>query len=596
MLFRSLGAEVAVVPAERTAQGVLAFAREKNVTKIIVGKPRVTRWRDRLRGSFTDEIIRDSGDIDVFATTRDDKPDPPPVAAVTKRRPVGSPWAYAASAVLVGLASLVSWLAFGKDGLPDVVMVLLLAVVVASLRLGYGPSLLAATLSALSFDFFFVPPYLSFSISDLAHVVTFAVMFIVATVISHLARRARDQADSARERERRTAMLFAVSRELARTPGRDDVIAVASGEMRKVFDADVVVFVPDGPDGLRVAHRTNVEKPSDDEAAIAQWTWTNLHDAGLGTDTLPGARGLYLPLIASRGPVGVLGIAPRDPLRFRDVEQRRLLDALATQTSMAMERTQLVEETQKVRLEAEREHLRNTLLSSVSHDLRTPLAGITGAASTLVADGNGLAAGTRRELAQSIVDEAERLNRRVRDLLDMTRLESHAVQLHREWQPVEEVVGAALARMERSLAGREVRTNLPADLPLVAFDAVLIEQVLVNLLENAVKYSPAGTPLEIGAAAGAGEVIVSVLDRGPGIPVGQEQRVFDKFYRGGETGRAGGVGLGLAVCHAALDAHGGRIWVENVPGGGAAFRFALPIRGVPPAMDVPEGGAGGENP
>jgi two-component system sensor histidine kinase KdpD len=583
-----LGAEVAAVGGERTAAAVLAFAREHHVSKIIVGKPRVLRLRDRIRGSFVDEIIRDSGDIDVFATSGEEEgaAEGPSVAAV--RTGVASPREYLAAAAIVVASASLGWLAFGQEGTADVIMVLLLGVVVASLRLGYGPSLVAAALSALAFDFFFVPPYLSFSIQDFSHVMTFGVLFLVAIVISHLARRARDQAEAARDRERRTAVLYAVTRELARTTGLEALVAVASAELAKVFDCEVAVFTPAVGGDLRTVHRIGVERPSEDEASIARWALNHVRDAGLGTDTLPGARGLYLPLVATRGPVGVIGLIPRDPNRFRDVERRRLLDALAGQMAMAMERALLVEEAQQVRVEAEREQLRNTLLSSVSHDLRTPLATITGAASTLVGDGEELEPAARRELAQSICDEAERLNRRVRDLLDMTRLESRAVQLRLEWQPVEEVVGAALARMERPLAGRDVTARLDPDLPLVAFDAVLIEQVLVNLLENAVKYSPPGTPIQVSACVTPGEVVVSVADRGPGIPPGQEDRVFQKFYRAPETGRGDGVGLGLAVCRAALDAHGGRIWVDNTPGGGAAFRFALPVRGTPPAMDVPQ--------
>jgi two-component system sensor histidine kinase KdpD len=578
-----LGAEVAVKAGERTADAMLAFARDHGVTQIIVGKPRTLTLRERLKGSFVDELIRGSGGIDVYATAGEGEAAPAP--SPVRRREFEPAWAYALSAGISAVAALLGGMLFGTESLADVVMLQLLGVVIVSLRLGYGPSLLAALLSALAFDFFFVPPYLSFAITDFGHVVTFAMNFVVAIVISHLARRVRDQADAARDRERRTALLYDFSRELARTPGREALVASAAAELRKVFSAEVAVYAGGASGRLDLLHRTLSGSPSEDEPAIARWVWTHLKDAGAGTDSLPGTPGLYVPLVAARGPVGVLGLVPADPVRFRDVEQRRLLDALATQMALAMERARLVEETHQARVEAEREHLRNTLLGSVSHDLRTPLASITGAASTLVTDAESLDAETRRELATSIVDEADRLNRRVRDLLDMTRLQSNAVRLHKEWQPVEEVVGAALARMERALAGREVHTRIPSDLPLVPFDAVLIEQVLVNLLENAVKYSPAGTAIEIRAASGPGEVIVTIADQGPGIPPGQEQRVFEKFYQAADPGRTGGVGLGLAVCRAALDAHGGRIWVENLAEGGAAFRFALPVQGTPPTLD-----------
>ncbi|MBM4397547.1 MAG: sensor histidine kinase KdpD [Deltaproteobacteria bacterium] len=590
-----LGAEVVVVPGERTAEAVLAFARGRGVTKIVVGKPRINRLRDRFRGSLVDEIVRGSGAIDVLATAGEGEPESVTAGPGGQKR--AAAWPYLASAGIMVACATAARLLFGVDNIADSVMVLLLGVVVAALRLGYGPSLLAAGLSALAFDFAFTPPYFSFAMDHAPHVLTFVVMFVVAFVISHLARRARDQAQAAREREQRTAMLYAFTRELARTPGTEALAAVAAGEIAKALDGRVAVFVPDGAGGLRVLHRNRGEKPAGDEAAVARWAWEHERDAGLGTDTLPSTPGLYVPLVGSRGRVGVLAVTPVAPAALQDVSRRRLLDALATQTATAMERALLAEETQQVRLDAEREHLRNTLLGSVSHDLRTPLAGITGAASTLVADADTLPAATRRDLAQSIAEEADRLGRRVRDLLDMTRLESRAVELHREWQPVEEVIGAALAGMEGALAGREVRTAVAPDLPLVPIDAVLIEKALVNLLENAVKYSPPGTPIEVGAAGSQGEVVVWVADRGPGVPTGEESRVFEKFWRSRDAGnasvRAGGVGLGLAVCRAAVELHGGRIRVENLAEGGAAFRFSLPLRGTPPAVPTEDGEGSG---
>ncbi|HVQ31182.1 MAG TPA: ATP-binding protein, partial [Vicinamibacteria bacterium] len=294
-----------------------------------------------------------------------------------------------------------------------------------------------------------------------------------------------------------------------------------------------------------------------------------------------GAAGLFLPLATSQGLLGVLGLIPLDRRRFEDPEERRFLDAFTAQMGVAVERTQVAEETERTRLEAERERLRSTLLSSVSHDLRTPLGVIEGAASTLLDPEVALDPPTQRDLLESIHEEAGRLNRRVRNLLDMTRLEAGAVQLNREWQSPEEVVGAALSHLHGRLEGTEVKVAVPADLPFVSCDAVLVEQVLVNLLENALKYSPAGGAIEVSAERADDEVVVTIADRGPGIPSGEEARIFEKFHRVGRDASVGGVGLGLAICRAIVVAHGGRIWAENRVGGGAAFHFSLPGVGAP---------------
>jgi two-component system sensor histidine kinase KdpD len=294
-----------------------------------------------------------------------------------------------------------------------------------------------------------------------------------------------------------------------------------------------------------------------------------------------------VPLLAPGGiVVGVLGLSPEALDRFDSIEQRRQLDAFAAQMALAMERTQLVEATEKARREVEREQLRNSLLSSVSHDLRTPLAVITGAASALIEAEAKLDAAAQRDLVKTILEEAERLSRLIRNLLDMTRLESGVITVKKEWIPLEEVVGSALNRMETRLVGRDVHVDLPRDLALVPFDAVLIEQVLINLLENAAKYG--ADPVEISVTPAGHEVIVEVADRGPGIPPGEEARVFEKFHRLVRESSKGGVGLGLAICRAIVAAHGGRIWAQNREAGGVSFCFTLPIQGVVPRLAFDE--------
>jgi len=447
------------------------------------------------------------------------------------------------------------------------------------MRFGYGPSLVAAVLSVLIFDFFFVPPYLSFAVTDLGHIVTFGVMFLVALVISGLTKRIRDQADSARERERRTASLFAVSRELGIAASREALLEVAARNVREAFAADVAVLLPGREGSLLevVLADPGTLGPADDDQGVADWVWLHERPAGAGTDTLPLSRGLFVLLKGSRGRVGVLALfGPRSPSRLDDPEQRQLLYTIAGLIGSAIERTQLADEARRAMLRIETEQLRNALLSSVSHDLRTPLGVVTGATSALLEEGAPADEPTRRELLRTAHEEALRLNRLVGNLLDMTRLEAGALKVHKEAQPLEEVIGAALNRVDDRLRGREVHTAVPVTLPLVPLDPVLLEQVLINLLENATKYTPSGSPIDIRAQAREGEVLVEVADRGPGVPKADAERVFDKFYRAKEV-EGGGVGLGLTICRGIVSAHGGRIWVDERPGGGAVFRFTLPL-------------------
>jgi two-component system sensor histidine kinase KdpD len=365
------------------------------------------------------------------------------------------------------------------------------------------------------------------------------------------------------------------------------VIEVGVAQLEKVFDSKIAVFTPDAAGRLRSLHASaGMDEANERGESISQWVWQHQKEAGLGTTTLPSSRALYVPLLGSGGSVGVLGLSPSSGDRFDSIEQRRQVDAFAAQLALAMERSLLAEQSEQARREVEAEQLRNSLLSSVSHDLRTPLAVITGAASTLLQSAPRVDEATAQDLTKTILEESERLNRLIRNLLDMTRLESGAVEVNKEWLALEEVVGAALNRMEPRLVGRQVKVSIPEDLPLVPFDMVLIEQVLINLLENAAKY--ADGPLEIGASSGPDEVLVEVADRGPGIPPGQEARVFEKFHRAARERSQGGVGLGLTICRAILAAHGGRIWAQNREGGGASFRFALPIPGKPPELSLPQ--------
>ena len=496
-------------------------------------------------------------------------------------------WSSHAAAVgVVALCTVVAWLAFPHLGPSSLTMVYLLAVVLVAARFGRGPSVLASVLSVAAFDFFFVPPYLTLRVADTQYLVTFAVMLGVALVIGTLTVRIRQQADSAGHREQRTAALYAMSRELASLRGVDDLVRAAARHIGKVFASEVGVFLP-GPDGRLVPRADPVATPGGNtsEEEVTRWVYEQSQTAGLWSATLPG-RTLYLPLVASRGTIGVLGVRPAQPQAFAAPEQRHLLETFVAQTALAIERAMLAEEAHGAQLKVESERLRNALLSSVSHDLRTPLATITGAASGLLEETDRLDAAARRELLHAIHEEADRLNRLVNNLLDMTRLEAGAVQVRKDWHPMEELVGAALARVGGRLQDRPVMTRLPPDLPLVPLDGVLMEQVLINLLDNVIKHTPPGSPIEIAAVVDDGHVRLEVADRGPGLSPGDETRVFEKFYQAELGGTGRGVGLGLTICRGIVEAHGGRITAENRAGGGLVFRVVLPLQDKPPEIRI----------
>jgi two-component system sensor histidine kinase KdpD len=582
-LAEQLGAETATLSGQNVAEEVLTYARKRNVTKIIVGKPTHPRWRDFFFGSIVDELVRQSGAIDVYATSSEsDSPQP----AVTQRLQKPIHWIhYACSLLIVTVCTIIAALMLPYFDLANLIMVYLVGNVVVATRYGRGPAVLAAFLSVLAFDFFFVPPYLNLAPDDAGYIVTFVVMLLVALTISNLTIRIKEQAEAARERERRTSILYEMSREFANSSGVDDLVHIAIRHIEDVFNSQVVILLPNANAELQVH---GAQQASSNlilqELGVARWTYDHGQSAGWGTQTLPGSDGLYLPLLTSQGNMGVLGIYPSYPRRLLTPDQLHLLETFTNQTALAIERARLTEEMGKAQVQIEAERMRNSLLSSVSHDIRTPLASITGATSGLLRHKDNLDPHAY-ELAQIAHEESQRLNRWVGNLLQMTRLESGSVQVEKEWQPLEEVVGTTLLRLDEMLTDHPFRPDLPDDLPLVCIDSVLIEQVLVNLIENAVKYTPPGSRIDLSAWAEGQEVMVEVADRGPGLPPGEEERIFDKFYRVHPTD-AGSIGLGLTICRAIVKAHGGRIWAANRTGGGAVFRFTLPFDGEPPRVKV----------
>jgi two-component system, OmpR family, sensor histidine kinase KdpD len=582
-LAEQLGGRAVTLSGPSIADETLAYAREHNVSRIVTGKTLRPAWRDRLRRSLLDELVRGSGGVEILAVSgmEDEdgqgRPTPPPAPPRSTARE------YLAAAAIVVVPTLVG-LAVRRTGVTvpqiDAAMLYLLAVVVAAARFRRGPSLAASLVGIASFDYFFVHPFYTFSVSDVRYVLTFGVMLVVALVMGNLTGRIRNQAEAAREREQRTSALYALSRELASAQDRDSVVAAALRSLRDTFALEGVVLLPDEAGGVRPTGPAPYAL-DERERAVAQWSFDHAQAAGRGTTTLPAAVAIYLPLASSGRTVGVLGVPLRDPADFRDPARRRLVDALAGQTAVALERLALAERTRESEVEVEAERLRTALLSSLSHDMRTPLASIEGAASTMLQEPEP-DDGARRELASTIVQESHRMGRLVANLLDMIRVESGTLQVQKEWQLLPDVVGVALLRTEEQLRDHSVTPSFPAELPLVPIDEILLEQVFVNLLENAAKHTPAGTPIEVGAESRRHEVIAWVADRGPGLAPGDEELVFRKFHRG--TSGSGGIGLGLTICRGIVTAHGGRIWAERRPGGGAVFKLSLPITGTPPQL------------
>jgi two-component system, OmpR family, sensor histidine kinase KdpD len=471
--------------------------------------------------------------------------------------------------------------------LTNLVMIYLLLVVIAASGLGRGPSILVSLLSVATLAYFFVPPYFSFRVKNTEYAIDLAVMFTVSILIGELTGRIRYQAQMARMQERQTAVLYEMSRTLPAIHSLQDLLQTVLAQVATIFGSRVSVLMPDPGGELHL----RAGEPFDDEYGreklVGRWVFRHGHRAGPGTQTLPQAKGFYLPLRASHAVIGVLRLESQDPRRVNDPASRQFLEALGSQIALAIERDSLFRQTQEGRVEIEAERMRCALLSSVSHDLRTPLTVIAGSASSLVEGENHLNDETKRELAQAIYEEAYRLERLVNNLLEMSRLQAGEIKLLKEWEALEEVVGAALAQLEAQLKDNPVITDIPPDLPLVRMDQMLMERVLVNLLENAVKYTPEGAPIHISGRVEGDRLKVEVADHGPGLPLGEEERVFGKFYQVAR-GRSRGAGLGLTICRSIVEAHGGRIWAANRPAGGAVFTFTLPLGEPAPEVTTPD--------
>ncbi|KVD50405.1 sensor protein KdpD [Burkholderia sp. ABCPW 11] len=626
-LAAELGAETATLAGADAVAALIGYAKVRNVSKLVAGgSPKVGLAR-RFARPFGEQLAERAGDVDLMlirASASDEARAAPLDARArdwrdafaqlgTHRSP---PRHYAYAAAICAAITVVASVVSGRLDLTNLVMLYLLGVVFSAVRLGRGPGVLQSFLSVAAFDFFFVPPRMSFSVSDTQYLLTFFGMLLTSLVISHLTSTLTRQASVAQRRERRTGAIYAMARELGAALTTEQIVEIGSRHVGEVFRARVAFLLPDSADQVR----QKIEEPdaavtlagAELDRDVGQWVYDQQKPAGRGTDTLPATAALYLPLKAPMRTRGVLAVASREPRELEVPEQQRMLDAFAAQIALALERVHYVEIARDALVNMESERLRNSLLSAISHDLRTPLTTIVGFSSMLAngraaAQAGDAAAAARLaqregELVDAIHDEALRMTGIVTNLLDMARLQAGSLQLKRQWSLLEETVGAALAACRRVLARHPVRVALPADLPLLQMDAVLMERLFTNLFENAAKYTPPDTSLDIGAERvtddngnpfGNPFVRVHVDDHGPGLPAGMEARIFEKFTRGEKESATPGIGLGLAICRAIVEAHGGKIGALNrvAPDGrvtGARFWFTLPVDTPPAAPAVPD--------
>jgi two-component system sensor histidine kinase KdpD len=458
----------------------------------------------------------------------------------------------------------------------NLIMIYLLAVVVAAVYLGRGPAMLAALTGVLAFDFFFVPPQFTLSVADVEYLLSMAGFLLVGIVISYLAAEASSQAEVASRREAETAALYAFSRDLATADDLNSLMVIVSAHLANFMEGQAAVFLPEAG-RLRLQHGPATWAAGPNEAEILEWVFQHIQAAGKGTENYPTAGAVYLPLHTAQSVLGVLAARPYNAHHDISSTQQRLLEAYASQAALAIEHHRLAEQTRQIELLQATEKLQNALLNSISHDLRTPLVSITGALSTLDDSAAAISPEARQSLIETAREEADRLNRLVGNLLDMTRLEAGALRLRREPADLQDLVGAALSQLESRLTGRSVQMTVPSDLPLVTVDFVLLVHALANLLDNALKYSPDATPLEVQASQVGAELQLAILDRGVGIPDADLEHIFDKFFRVQRSEQVTGTGLGLAISKGIIEAHGGRIWAANRPDGGMIFTLALPI-------------------
>jgi two-component system sensor histidine kinase KdpD len=586
-LARELGAEVITTADSDVASGILRVARQQNVTQIVVGKPGGDGALEWYRGGkLLRRLVRESGHIElhIVRPEHSDKETPPRSSTYSMQSPA---WQYGMSLAVVGLCTaLNAYLDHIQVEPHALALIYLFGVVLLAFFVGRGPTFLTASASALLWDFFFLPPRGSFRLSHFSDVMMFIMYFVVALVLGQLVSRIRWQEKAERRREERSTALYLLTRELADAANVDEMAQRLARQVTQAFKSKVAILLRESGGGLAAtAHAASTFPVTEKEQSVAAWAFRFGKTAGRFTDNLPSAGAIYIPMQTNRGAVGVLGVEwPND--HQPTLEQQDLLDAFVRQSALVLDRLRLDAEGQQARIVAESEKLSKALLNSISHELRTPIAAITAAASALSELKGNEQHAMQKNLAGEIQESASRLNRLVSNLLDMTRLESGAVKPRMEWCDVADLINVALRHNERELAGHPVTLSLPQSLPLVKMDFVLIEQVINNLLLNATAYTPLGTPIEVKAFAAPETMAISVADRGPGLPPESLTQVFEKFYRV-PGAPAGGTGLGLSIVKGLVEAHGGRVEVQNRPGGGAEFTIHLPLQASPePALEA----------
>src|SRR5499427_1116850 len=582
-LAERLDGEAITIPSasRRIADDVIAFAHANNATHIVIGKSQRSRWFEILHGSVVHDLVRRAGNISVHVIAGDELTSEPSTAkavAPAASRPF-DPLPYIVAVLAVAAALGIGMLVQPVFGLENVDLIFLTAIVGIAVRYGLWPSLFATVLASLSYNFFFLPPIYTFTITDPTNIAAFLVFMLLSILVSNLAARGQSQVATTRDRVRSVESLYAFSRKLASAGTLDDVLWATAHQIASMLKVRVVLLLPeDGTISVKAGYPPE-DTIEEADLAAAKWTWESNRIAGRDSDTLPGAKWLFLPMRTGRGAIGVLGITKDGPGPLLRPGHKRLLDALTDQGGLAIERVHLVEDIEKVRRTAETERLRSALLTSISHDLRTPLAAVLGAAGALRDLSKSLDQAAKGDLLATIIDESERLNRFIANLLDMTKLESGAVSPNVALHDVSEIVGSALERTSKILGKHRIEVEINADLPMIMVDAVLFEQVLFNLLDNASKYAPADTTITVRSWRDRETVCLQVMDEGEGIPPTDLERIFDKFYRArkGDQVRAG-TGLGLAISRGFIEAMHGQIAAANRPDrSGAVFSITLPV-------------------
>lgn len=589
-LAESLGAEVVTLYAESDVVGeLLTYAHKRNVTRIVVGRQKRGGWRAWFKPDFARRLIEAAGDFEVVVVGAQ-KPRRPPrqLPAQPEARRVN--WLdYLASTIIVAFAGLLSWPVYSVLPLPNVSLVFTLAVLIVAIRCGLWPSVYASVLGFLVYNFFYTVPYYTFTVFRQDELFTIVFFLVTSVLVGNLAARLRRQIRAMQVAVRRTNTLLEFSRKIAAAGSLDDVLWAAVYHVAATLDCRSLVLMPDTKGRIDIAAGYPPEDHLDfKDQSAAEWAWNNGRPAGRASDTLPSADWLFVPLKSKDATIGLLGVAFENRPRSLTLEQRKMLNALADQVAVAIERSQMAASIEEQRLISESEQLRSTLLSSISHDLRTPLVSIIGSATTLKTYRNQISERDQNELIRTILEQGERLSRFVENLLNMVRMSHGGLRLQRDWCDVSDIIGRAAANIGSERATGRVSFDLPEDLPSIRADPVLMEQVFINLLDNALKHSGEEGVVNVGARQTDAQLEITVSDDGPGIPAEKRDEVFEQFVRLGTTdGRPAGTGLGLSICRGIVVAHGGTIVAEAGPGGrGTTIRVCLPLD---PAPDTDTG-------